>query len=147
MYARRHPYLFFFMVSATIAAVTILGLTSLFMLGGERAEFDFGEKVGVVEVAGMIVDARDTIDQINRVQHVALGLGHLVAVGIAHQSVDVDFGEGHVVHELEPHHDHSGNPEKYNIRCCYQFIGWIVIIYLKEKGYKFDTIYDLLTIQ
>ena len=68
MYARRHPYLFFFMVSATIAAVTILGLTSLFMLGGERAEFDFGEKVGVVEVTGMIVDARDTIDQIKQLR-------------------------------------------------------------------------------
>ena len=68
MYARRHPYLFFFMVSATIAAVTMLGLTSLFLLGGERAEFDFGEKVGVVEVTGMIVDARDTIDQIKQLR-------------------------------------------------------------------------------
>jgi len=64
MFARRHPYLFFVMVSASIAAVTILGLTSLFMLGGDRAEFDFGEKVGIVEVTGMIVDARDTIEQI-----------------------------------------------------------------------------------
>jgi len=56
------------MVSATIAAVTMLGLTSLFLLGGERAEFDFGEKVGVVEVTGMIVDARDTIDQIKQLR-------------------------------------------------------------------------------
>lgn len=56
------------MVSATIAAVTTLGLTSLLMLGGERAEFDFGEKVGVVEVTGMIVDARDTIDQIKQLR-------------------------------------------------------------------------------
>jgi len=68
MYARRHPYMFFLMVSATIAAVTVLGLTSLFMLGGERAEFDFGEKVGVVEVTGMIVDARDAIDQIKQLR-------------------------------------------------------------------------------
>jgi len=68
MFARRHPYLFFLMVSTTIAAVTILGLTSLFMLSGERAEFDFDEKVGVVEVTGMIVDARDTIDQIKQLR-------------------------------------------------------------------------------
>jgi len=68
MFARRHPYLFFLMVSAAIAAVTILGMTNLFMLGGERAEFDFGEKVGVVEVTGMIVDARDTIDQIKQLR-------------------------------------------------------------------------------
>ena len=56
MYSRRHPYLYFFLVSATIAAVTTLGVTILLMVGGKSAEFEFGEKVGVVEITGIIND-------------------------------------------------------------------------------------------
>ena len=68
MYSRRHPYLFFFLVAAALAAVTTLGLSGLVMLGGDRADFDFGEKVGVVELTGIIVDAHDTIDQIKQLR-------------------------------------------------------------------------------
>ena len=68
MYARRHPYLVFLLVAAALGAVTTLGLSGLFMLGSDRAEFDFGEKVGVVEVSGIIVDARDAIDQIKQLR-------------------------------------------------------------------------------
>ena len=68
MYSRRHPYLFFFLVAAALAAVMTLGLSGLVMLGGDRADFDFGEKVGVVEVTGIIVDAHDTIDQIKQLR-------------------------------------------------------------------------------
>jgi len=68
MYARRHPYLFFLMVSAAIAAVVTLGLTGLFILAGDRTEFDFGDKVGVVEISGVIVDARDAIEQIKQLR-------------------------------------------------------------------------------
>lgn len=68
MYSRRHPYLFFLLVIATIATVTTLGLTGIFMLGGDRAKFEFGEKVGVVEITGVIVDARDAIDQIKQLR-------------------------------------------------------------------------------
>lgn len=56
------------MVFASIAAVTTLGLTGLFLLGGDRADFEFGEKVGVVEITGVIVDARDAIDQIKQLR-------------------------------------------------------------------------------
>lgn len=68
MYSRRHPYLFFLLVAAALAAVMTLGLSGLFMLGGDRAEFEFGEKVGVVEVTGVIVDAHDAIDQIKQLR-------------------------------------------------------------------------------
>ncbi|MCP3953599.1 MAG: signal peptide peptidase SppA, partial [Desulfobacterales bacterium] len=68
MYSRRHPYLFFLLVSAAIAAVATLGLSSLFVLGGDRAEFEFGEKVGVVDISGVIIDARGTIDQIKQLR-------------------------------------------------------------------------------
>ena len=68
MYSRRHPYLFFFLVSATILAITTLGLSGLVLLGSDRAEFEFGEKVGVVEISGIIVDARDALDQIKKLR-------------------------------------------------------------------------------
>ncbi len=68
MYSRRHPYLFFLLVAAALTAATTLGLSGLFMLGGDSAEFDFGEKVGVVEISGVIVDARDAIDQIKQLR-------------------------------------------------------------------------------
>lgn len=68
MYSRRHPYLFFLLVFAAIATVTTLGVTGIFMLGGDRAEFEFGEKVGVVEITGVIVEARDAIDQIKQLR-------------------------------------------------------------------------------
>lgn len=68
MYARRHPYLFFLLVCAGIAAGTTLVLTGLFMLGGDQAEFEFGEKVGVVEITGVIIDARETIDQLKQLR-------------------------------------------------------------------------------
>ena len=68
MYSRRHPYLFFLLVSAAIASAATLGLSSLFLLGSDRARLDFGEKVGVVEISGVIVDARATIDQIKQLR-------------------------------------------------------------------------------
>ena len=71
MYARRHPYLFFLLISAMIVAVTTLGLSGLLILGGGQADFNFGEKVGVVEISGVITDARDTIEQIKQLREEA----------------------------------------------------------------------------
>ena len=34
---------------------------------------------------------------------------------VADQGVDVDVLEGHLVHELEPHHDHPGHPEEDDV--------------------------------
>ena len=63
------------------------------------------------------------------VDHVALGLGHLLAVGVADQGVDVDVTEGHrvgecalaavgvgdVQHEVAAEHDHAGDPEEEDV--------------------------------
>ena len=68
MYSRRHPYLFFLMVSAAIAAVATLGVTALLVVGGRSADLEFGEKVGVVEVTGIITDSKETIDQIKQLR-------------------------------------------------------------------------------
>ena len=64
MFSRRHPFLFFVLVFTTIVAVTTV-LTSLMgMLDKEKRELRFGEKVGVIEIEGMMTDAREIIDQI-----------------------------------------------------------------------------------
>src|SRR5262249_2180774 len=50
-----------------------------------------------------------------RVDDVAFGLGHLLPLGVANQTVDVDLAEGNIVHELEAHDNHAGDPEENNI--------------------------------
>jgi protease-4 len=66
MFSRRHPYLFFLMVSFSIFTVLILGTMSLAVwMGGADTDFG-GERVGVIEIEGAIADARDTIEQIRQ---------------------------------------------------------------------------------
>jgi hypothetical protein len=50
-----------------------------------------------------------------RVDHVALGLRHLLLFGIAHEAVDVDLAERHVAHELDAEHRHARDPEEENV--------------------------------
>ena len=64
MFSRRHPFLFFILVFTTIVAVTTVLTSIMGMLDKEKRELRFGEKVGVIEIEGMITDAREVIDQI-----------------------------------------------------------------------------------
>ncbi|MBW2175153.1 MAG: signal peptide peptidase SppA [Deltaproteobacteria bacterium] len=66
MFARRHPILFSLLVLCAIGAVMIISMTALFFLGTRDAAFEFGEKVGVVEVKGVIADAKETVLQLKR---------------------------------------------------------------------------------
>ncbi len=66
MFTRRHPYLFFLLISFSIFTVLILGsMTMVIWMGREPVDFG-GEGVGVVEIEGAIADARDTIEHIRR---------------------------------------------------------------------------------
>ncbi len=58
---------------------------------------------------------RDAVDEVHRVEHVALGLAHLLAVRIAHEAVDVHVAEGHLAGEVRRHHDHPGDPEEDDV--------------------------------
>ncbi|MDZ7831701.1 MAG: signal peptide peptidase SppA [Desulfobacterales bacterium] len=64
MFSRRHPFLFFILIfTAIVAAATVL--TSLMgLIDKDKRELRFGEKVGVIEIEGMITDAREVIEQI-----------------------------------------------------------------------------------
>ncbi len=50
-----------------------------------------------------------------RIDHVALGLGHLLAVGVADQAVDVDGLERDFAHEFAAQHHHAGDPEEEDV--------------------------------
>ncbi len=65
----------------------------------------------------------DTVDDIHRVQAVALRLGHLLAGGIGHQAVDVDLLERYFTGEFHRHHDHAGNPQADDVVSCHHNVG------------------------
>ena len=108
------------------ASVPKLGMPS-----GKSLRVCFADLLGQVRLhhaAGALVHQGlevDAVDEVDGVEHVALGLGHLVAVGVAHQAVDVDLAEGHVVHELQAHHDHAGHPEEDDVEAGDQHAGGV----------------------
>ena len=64
MFARRHPILFSLLVVYVIGAVVIISVAALFFLRKKDAVFEFGEKVGVVEIKGVIADPKPAISQL-----------------------------------------------------------------------------------
>ncbi|MBU1713390.1 MAG: signal peptide peptidase SppA [Proteobacteria bacterium] len=66
MFSRRHPYLFFILVSSSIFVAGIIGISTLIFLGTRESDFNMGEKVGVVEISGIITDAKDAIRNIRK---------------------------------------------------------------------------------
>lgn len=67
MFSRRHPYLFFFLIFSSIVAVVTVGMSSVLMVfGSKRTPFEFGEKVGIIELNGVIVDSKDVIQYLKR---------------------------------------------------------------------------------
>lgn len=66
MFARRHPILFSLLVVCAIGGVVILSVAALFFLGKRDSAFEFGEKVGVVEIKGVIADPKPVILQLKK---------------------------------------------------------------------------------
>src|ERR1700722_10088344 len=57
----------------------------------------------------------ETVDEVERVDDVALRLRHLRALLIADEGVDVDVVERDLLHEMEAHHHHPRDPEKDDV--------------------------------
>jgi hypothetical protein len=69
----------------------------------------------VHHVGGALGDERldvDAVDQVERVEDVALRLRHLLAFLVADDRVDVDVLERDAAGEPGRHHDHPGDPEE-----------------------------------
>ena len=104
----------FFTRAATLGAVS----------GLRRPVVDF--LISVIEV--------DALDQVHRVEHVALALAHLVAVRVVHQAVDVDVAERHLAGEVQRHHDHPGDPEEDDVVAGDQHVGGQEQVLLDRLG-------------
>lgn len=66
MFSRRHPFLFSFLVFSAIAAGLSIVLTLIIVLGVRNEGFEFGEKVGIIEITGVISDSREIIEDLHR---------------------------------------------------------------------------------
>ena len=62
----------------------------------------------------------DAVDQVQRIQDIALGFRHLLAVRVTNQAVNINLMKWNIVHELQAHHDHSRNPEENDVEPGYQ---------------------------
>ena len=75
----------------------------------------------------------DAVDQVDRVDHIALGLALLLTLGIADQARDVHVTKRHIARELEPEHDHAGDPEEDDVEAGDQHIGGIEVGHLRRR--------------
>lgn len=66
MFSRRHPYLFFILIFSSITAAAILGITLLILIGTKSSDLKFGEKVGIIEITGIITDSKSVIHNLKR---------------------------------------------------------------------------------
>ncbi len=83
----------------------------------------------------------EALDDVDGVDDVALGLGHLLAVGVADEAVDVDVfegdcigklalaavGHGDVEGEVAAQHDHAGYPEEEDVEAGDEESGWVEV--------------------
>ncbi len=82
----------------------------------------FGNRLGLFRlhhIAGALFEQliqRDAVDQVDGVEYVALGFGHLLPLAVAHQTVYVNRLERYLLGELQGHHDHPGNPEEDDVK-------------------------------
>ena len=68
------------------------------------------ERQGELEGVGAVL-----LDHLEGIDAVAEGLGHLAALHVPDQAVNVHVREGNLAHELQPHHDHPGDPEEDDV--------------------------------
>src|SRR5690606_30209049 len=65
----------------------------------------------------------NAVDDVQRVEDVSLGFGHLLAVAVAHQAGDVDVPERDLAGQAVGHHDHPGDPEEDDVKARDQYAG------------------------
>ncbi|MBE9550609.1 MAG: signal peptide peptidase SppA [Proteobacteria bacterium] len=63
MFIRRHPFIFSFLI-VIIVTISLFAAVVFFMISGKGSAFEFGDRVGVVELKGIITDARPTVKQL-----------------------------------------------------------------------------------
>ena len=83
---------------------------------------------GVTRSQGEAESVRAVVgDDLQRIDAVAQRLGHLTALGVAHQTVDEDGIEGHLTRVLQGGEDHTGDPEGDDIVAGNQGVGGVEV--------------------
>ena len=108
--ARRVPQLGGEVAIALDAVGGQLDVAALRGHGGQRE----AQRVGAV-----------LVDHAQGVHDVALGLGHLLPLLVAHEGMDVDVVERDLLHEVEPHHHHARDPEEDDVEAGDEHAGGI----------------------
>jgi len=66
MFSRRHPFLFFMLIFSAIISGTVLFMSLLLTIGTSGTDFISGDKVGVIEITGVVVESKDILQQIKQ---------------------------------------------------------------------------------
>ena len=88
-----------------LALLRLLDLLLLQVAAGE----------GLVEIA-----QGDALDDVEGIDDVTEGLGHLTTVRVADHGVEVHLLEGNLAGELHAHHDHARHPEEHDVVAGFQ---------------------------
>lgn len=64
MFSRRHPYLFFLLAFAGIIAGASVALSVIALFSPEKRAMKYGEKVGIIEVKGVILQAEPVLEDL-----------------------------------------------------------------------------------
>ena len=83
-----------------------------------RAFFDLLGLFGVHQAADALFDQgveADAIDQIDRVEDIALRLAHFLAFGVADQPMHINVPEGYLAGDVPGHHHHARDPEENDV--------------------------------
>jgi len=67
-----------------------------------------------------------SVDKLEGIDDVSLGLRHLLPLRVAHEGVDVDRMERDLAHEMQPHHHHAGDPEENDVEAGDQHVAGII---------------------
>lgn len=65
MFSRRHPFLYFILVFSAIIAGTLIIMSMLFSIRAGRVDAG-GEKVGIIEITGVIADSKAAIEDLKK---------------------------------------------------------------------------------
>ena len=68
------------------------------------------------------------VDNLQRVDAIAQGFGHLAALTIAYQTMDEDLLKGNILHEFHTHNQHTCYPEENDVVAGYQHAGGIELL-------------------
>lgn len=68
MFTRRHPFLFSALVFSTLVCVTVIVVSLLIYLGTKETRYGAfgGDKIGIVEVNGVIIESREIVESLRR---------------------------------------------------------------------------------